>query len=87
MPKFRVYGISISEDMFVAAVVAGSKEEARRKAENGEYEDIDYSCEPKNEFVIGNVEKIATNAKGGQDPQLPDEGSVCKTGRCFVCTQ
>ena len=87
MPKFRVYGTSISEDMFVATVVAISEEEARRKAENGEFEDIDYSCEPKNEFVIGDVEKIATNAKGAQNPQLPDEGSVCKTGRWFVCTQ
>jgi hypothetical protein len=73
MPKFRVYGTSISEDMFVATIVAGSEEEARRKAENGEFEDIDHWCQPKNTFVVGDVEKVATGEKGSQGPRLSAE--------------
>jgi hypothetical protein len=66
MPEFRVYGTSISEDMFVAVVAANSAEEARRKAENGDFEDIDFSYQPQNTFVVGDVEEIATGGKGPQ---------------------
>jgi len=58
MPKFKVYGTSISEDMFEATVVAKSKEEAKHKVENGEYDDIDPWCQPKNTFVVGDVEEV-----------------------------
>lgn len=84
MPKFRVYGTCISEDMFVVTVSASSEEEARRKAENGEYEDVDHWCQPKNTFVVGDVEEIAT---GGKGPQPSTVKRVCKTGRRSVCTQ
>ena len=80
MPKFRVYGTCISEDMFAAIVVASSKEDAKRKVENGEYEDIDHWCQPKNTFVVGDVERISTGGKGSQDPDSPPSTASTKRG-------